>query len=183
MVYNQFQKNLCSDPDATDRIVEALIDLATTCGMVPELTRRTVLQSGGLVAFATGAGCSTPEAADTAVGGRLGAVSIHNDTPADATVAVVIVRDGERVYWQEHEIPGTTVGNTTVNRSTAIAPPDFDPGFGRYLVGVRVRETGESGVLDLTDVVREDDCYHVVVSLTEAGPAFALGASDEYANC
>lgn len=180
MVYNQY-----SGSDATDKIVEALVVLTATRAMVPKLTRRNVLQTGGLVAFATGAGCSTPDGdGDTAAGGRLGAVSIHNDTPADATVGVVIVRDGKRVYWQEHEIPGTaTVGNTAVSRSTAIAPPDFDPGFGRYLVGVRVRETGASGVLDLAKIDREDDCYHVVASLTETGPAFALGTADEYANC
>jgi hypothetical protein len=153
--------------------------------MVSHVTRREVLQSGGLVAFVGSAGCSTLQADDdTMVGQRLGAVSVHNDTPTDATVAVVIVRDGERVYWREHEIGGTTTaGNTTVNRSTAITPPDFDPGFGRYLVGVRVRETSENGVFDLTDVDREDDCYHVIMSLTGAGPAFGFGSSDEYTNC
>lgn len=138
-------------------------------------TRRRFLQSLGAVGLTGVAGCSAIDSAGDG-GQRLGAVGVFNDTDDALSVSILIVRDGEKLYWRTHEL--------ATDGSLHVEPPDYDPGRGQYTVAARV-DGGPSAVHEVSETENTvgGDCHFVLVRLTEGDVAFGRGTADEYTNC
>ncbi|KPN30511.1 hypothetical protein SY89_01246 [Halolamina pelagica] len=135
--------------------------------------RREYVQYIGVCSAAGLSGCLT---SDTGAEQRLGAVGVFNDTDDALSVSILIVRDGEKLYWRSHEL--------ATDDSHHIDPPDYDPGRGQYTVAARV-DGGPSAVHEVSETENPVDgnCHFVLVRLTEGNVAFGRGTADEYTNC
>ncbi len=149
---------------------------------MPQPSRRQFLRAGGVTLSLGLAGCSLPldSSGDTeTTGQQVGAINVFNETDETLTASVFLLRDGNRVYWETHELGS--------NRSITLSPPTYEGGTGHHIVGVQKVETNASEVLEVTELAgyqtEEDNCYFIVAKLTETGLWIGRGTSDEYTNC
>lgn len=102
------------------------------------------------------------------------------------SLSVVIIRDGEQLYWKTHELADSDATGDE-SESIHLTPPTYTGGQGNYTIGVRMEGAGKSAILDVREMAEsapdEDGCYFVLASLTEDGPVFGRGTSDEHTNC
>ena len=145
---------------------------------MPSVSRRDILRLGSLGLAGSTAGCSaltTSSDPDESNGLPIGAVSVHNGRTNDVRISLLVIRDGDRLYWRTHELAGT---ETDGSCNVLIAPPTYEAGKGSYLIGVQVESTDESELFDVNKVLQaesdENDCFWVEVSLFKRGD-MALG--------
>jgi hypothetical protein len=159
------------------------------------LSRRRLLQTGGVAVSIGLAGCSTLGHGGAEIPTqRLGAIDLWNRLEDDVTVSVFIFRGEEAVYWQTHRFAATGT-KSDVTDGTIITPPEIESvqmyppedEAGHYMIGIYVEETDQRMLLDLTELARtspdSDGCYLLHIFITEDGPVFGRGTSEEYTNC
>ncbi|WP_181687416.1 hypothetical protein [Halorhabdus salina] len=150
---------------------------------MPQSSRRQFLRAGGFTLSLGLAGCSLPlqSSSETeTTGQQIGAINLDNGTDETVTASVFLLRDGNRIYWETHELDN--------NGSLRLTPPTYEGGTGHHLLGIRNTDTNTTEVLDVTEWAQhqseDDNCYFIWVTLSETGIRIGRATGlDEYKNC
>lgn len=84
-------------------VPESLCSGVVSCQCMYSLTRRTLLRLGGVALAGVLAGCNTLEQ-QFSTPPQLGKLSVINYDPRPHTVHVLLLDDGEPVYWDSKEV-------------------------------------------------------------------------------